>query len=101
MDIIPTAQWGYDFVEDEGTFEYADGYNLNVTGVIIVKKGESFYGMGNPANLYDQQRNLVRSFFSLFQCSIYLQNRAFLEMISRTESGIYCQELPGEVPGLG
>jgi len=48
MDIAPTAQWGYDFGENEGTFEYADGYNLDVTGVIIVKKGESFYGMGTP-----------------------------------------------------
>jgi len=48
MDIIPTAQWGYDFGEAEGTFEYADGYNLNVTGIIIVKKGESFVGMGTP-----------------------------------------------------
>jgi plastocyanin len=49
MDIIPTAQWGYDFGEDEGTFEYADGYNLNVTGIIIIKKGESFVGMGTPS----------------------------------------------------
>jgi len=48
MDIAPTAQWGYDFGENEGTFEYADGYDLNMTGVIIVKKGESFYGMGTP-----------------------------------------------------
>lgn len=48
MDIAPTAQWGYDFSEKEGTFEYADGTDLNVTGVIIVKKGESFYGMGTP-----------------------------------------------------
>jgi len=48
MDISPKAQWGYDFGENEGTFEYADGYNMNVTGVIIVKKGESFYGMGTP-----------------------------------------------------
>ncbi len=48
MDIAPKAQWGYDFSEKEGTFEYADGYNMNVTGVIIVKKGESFVGMGTP-----------------------------------------------------
>jgi plastocyanin len=48
MDISPKAQWGYDFGENEGTFEYADGYNTNVTGIIIVKKGESFYGMGTP-----------------------------------------------------
>lgn len=48
MDIAPKAQWGYDFSEKEGTFEYADGYNMNITGVIIVKKGESFYGMGTP-----------------------------------------------------
>lgn len=49
MDIAPTAQWGYDFSEKEGTFEYADGYNLDITGVVIVKKGESFVGMGTPA----------------------------------------------------
>jgi plastocyanin len=47
-DIAPNAQWGYDFGDKEGTYEYADGYNPNVTGVIIVKKGESFYGMGTP-----------------------------------------------------
>jgi plastocyanin len=44
-DIVSGAQWGYDFGEAEGTFEYADGYNLNATGVLIVKKGDTFYGM--------------------------------------------------------
>lgn len=48
MDISPKAQWGYDFGDQEGTYEYADGYNPNVTGIIIIKKGESFYGMGTP-----------------------------------------------------
>jgi len=42
------GRWGYTFSQKEGTYEYADGYNLNVTGVIIVKKGESFAGMGTP-----------------------------------------------------
>ena len=44
-DIAPKVQWGYDFSQDEGTYEYADGYNMNVTGVIIVKKGDSLVGM--------------------------------------------------------
>lgn len=44
-DIAPTVQWGYDFGENEGTFQYADGYNPNVTGVVIIKKGEVLYGM--------------------------------------------------------
>ncbi|MDD1694613.1 MAG: hypothetical protein LUQ71_07800 [Methanoregula sp.] len=43
-DIASTARWGYTFGESEGTFEYADGYNPNVTGVIIVKKGDSLVG---------------------------------------------------------
>jgi plastocyanin len=43
-DIAPTARWGYDFGETEGSFEFADGYNQNVTGVIIVKKGDSLIG---------------------------------------------------------
>ena len=43
-----TGRWSYTFSEKEGTIHYADGYNLNVTGVIIVKKGESFAGMGTP-----------------------------------------------------
>ena len=47
-DIAPKSQWGYDFSETEGTYEYADGYNMNVTGIIIVKKGDSFFGMGTP-----------------------------------------------------
>jgi plastocyanin len=47
-DIPKGVQFGYTFGESEGTFEYADGYNPNVTGMIIVKKGESFYGQGAP-----------------------------------------------------
>lgn len=47
-DIAAGSRTSYSFGEAEGTFEYADGHDLNVTGVIIVKKGESFYGMGTP-----------------------------------------------------
>ena len=43
-----TGRWSYTFSQKEGTIEYTDGYNLNVTGVIIVKKGDSFAGMGTP-----------------------------------------------------
>lgn len=43
-DIAPTARWGYDFGATEGTFEYVDGYNVNATGMIIVKKGDSLVG---------------------------------------------------------
>jgi len=43
-DIMTGAGWGYSFGETEGTFEYADGYNPNMTGVIIVKKGDSLSG---------------------------------------------------------
>jgi plastocyanin len=43
-DIVPGGRWGYSFGDAEGTFQYADGYNLNVTGVIIVKKGDSLVG---------------------------------------------------------
>jgi plastocyanin len=50
-DIAPTVQWGYDFGENEGTFQYADGYNTNVTGVIIIKKGETLYGV-RPVTTY-------------------------------------------------
>ncbi|MDD1687365.1 cupredoxin domain-containing protein [Methanoregula sp.] len=44
-DIVGGASSGYTFGESEGTFEYTDGYNLNATGVIIVKKGDTYYGM--------------------------------------------------------
>ncbi len=44
-DIAPTVQWGYDFGADEGTFQYADGYNPNVTGTVIIKKAEVLYGV--------------------------------------------------------
>jgi plastocyanin len=48
-DIVANVgRWGYTFSQKEGTIEYTDGYNLNVTGVIIVKKGDSFAGMGTP-----------------------------------------------------
>jgi plastocyanin len=43
-DIVKGASWSYSFGENEGTFQYADGYHLNVTGVIIVKKGDSLLG---------------------------------------------------------
>jgi len=44
-DIATGAQWKYDFGDAEGTYQYADGYDLNVTGVVIIKKGDSLYGM--------------------------------------------------------
>ncbi|MGA2120782.1 MAG: hypothetical protein ABSG49_01915 [Methanoregula sp.] len=43
-DIASGGQWGYDFGDAEGTFQYADGYNPNVTGAIIIKKGVTLYG---------------------------------------------------------
>jgi plastocyanin len=43
-DLVAGARWGYSFGDAEGTFQYADGYNLNVTGTIIVKKGDSLVG---------------------------------------------------------
>ncbi len=43
-----TGRWSYTFSQKEGSIEYTDGYNLNVTGVIIVRKGDSFSGMGTP-----------------------------------------------------
>jgi len=46
--VAKVGRWSYTFSEKEGTIEYTDGYNLNVTGVIIVKKGDSFAGMGTP-----------------------------------------------------
>jgi plastocyanin len=48
-DIVKGGSWGYTFGESEGTFQYADGYNPNLTGVIIVKKGSTFYGQRTPA----------------------------------------------------
>jgi len=46
--VAKVGRWSYTFSEKEGTIKYTDGYNLNVTGVIIVKKGDSFAGMGTP-----------------------------------------------------
>ena len=48
-DIVKGGSFGYTFGESEGTFEYADGYNPNLTGVIIVKKGSTFYGQRTPS----------------------------------------------------
>jgi plastocyanin len=50
-DVMPGAQWGYTYGENEGTFGFIDTYT-NATGVIIVKKGESVLGaqtMKTPA----------------------------------------------------
>jgi plastocyanin len=44
-DVMPTTQFSYTFGENEGTFGFIDPYT-NATGMIIVKKGESF--VGNP-----------------------------------------------------
>jgi plastocyanin len=46
-EIPKGVQWGYSFGAAEGTFEYADGLNKNITGVIIVKNGDLL--VGNPA----------------------------------------------------
>jgi plastocyanin len=43
-DIAGGATWGYTFGETEGTYQYTDGYNTNVTGTIIVKAGDILYG---------------------------------------------------------
>jgi plastocyanin len=43
-DFVKGSQFDYTFGENEGTFEIIDTYS-NSTGVIIVKKGESFVGM--------------------------------------------------------
>lgn len=42
-DVMPGAQWGYTYGENEGTFGFIDPYT-NATGMIIVKKGESVLG---------------------------------------------------------
>jgi plastocyanin len=42
-DVMPGAQWGYTYGENEGTFGFIDTYT-NATGMIIVKKGESVLG---------------------------------------------------------
>lgn len=43
-DIVSGAKWGFSFSQDEGTYQYTDGYNTNVTGTIIVKNGDIVYG---------------------------------------------------------
>ena len=43
-DISPGGKWGFSFSQNEGTFQYADGYNAGMTGTIIVKNGEILYG---------------------------------------------------------
>jgi plastocyanin len=43
-DMASGAKWSYTFSENEGTYQYADGYNVNATGTIIVKKGDAFVG---------------------------------------------------------
>ena len=43
-EIIPTAQWSYDFGEKEGTYEYILDNNPKITGTIIVKAGRSVVG---------------------------------------------------------
>lgn len=47
---LPTGvRWSYSFGDAEGTFEYADGFNQNITGTIIVKSGASLLGVGTPS----------------------------------------------------
>jgi plastocyanin len=43
-DIASGGKWGFTFSQNEGTYVYADGYNTNVTGTIIVKAGDVLYG---------------------------------------------------------
>jgi plastocyanin len=43
-DIIPGGRWGYTFGEREGTFEFTNPYHPEMTGTIVVKKGQSVYG---------------------------------------------------------
>lgn len=43
-EIPKGVQWSYTFGAAEGTFEYADGLNQNITGTIIVRKGASLVG---------------------------------------------------------
>lgn len=40
-EIPKGVQWSYSFGAGEGTFEYVDGFNKNITGTIIVKNAES------------------------------------------------------------
>jgi plastocyanin len=46
-DMIPTASYMYSYTANEGSYGYFDP-TTNATGVIIIKKGESFVGMGTP-----------------------------------------------------
>lgn len=46
-EMMPGVSFGYTFGENEGSYAYFDTFT-NTTGVIIVKKGESFYGAGTP-----------------------------------------------------
>ena len=47
-DILPGGRWSYTFSEKEGTYQYADGYNPNATGTVIIKSGEVLYGVAAP-----------------------------------------------------
>jgi plastocyanin len=44
-DIVPGATFGYTYTQDEGSYGFYDP-GTNATGMIIIKKGESF--VGNP-----------------------------------------------------
>lgn len=48
-EIPKGVQWSYSFGATEGTFEYADGFNTNITGIIIVKNGDLLVGNVAPA----------------------------------------------------
>jgi|SRR5208337_2054218 len=54
--IVNGGTFIYTFSESEGTYQYADGYNMNVTGTIIVQKGDTLVGrptmvaMSEPTN---------------------------------------------------
>jgi plastocyanin len=51
-DIVKGGSFGYTFGETVGTYEYADGHNPNLTGVIIVQKGDSLIGKVVSSSTY-------------------------------------------------
>jgi plastocyanin len=44
-DILPGAQWGYTFGEQEGSYEYNCAYHPEMKGTIIIKKGVKNTGL--------------------------------------------------------
>jgi plastocyanin len=48
--MVPGASFSFSFGETPGTYQYIDGYNPNMTGVIIIQKGAPLFG-GNIITL--------------------------------------------------